>query len=1407
MTLAVGIFMTNAAFASDADPSRWWNNYMAVNNANLASEMDSAHADCGIGVLADMTTGIHYRDYQISTLQNRANGFHNTGRPFITYQKGQGLCTLFLIEWDTDASGDTEILRTHWSNWTGVTAQNVKNLDWCGMHNFILASSTEYAWATKLPGIDGNYARLASDFSSLPDFEFYNGTDATDWEDIVAASSAMTWENEVHDANYTTQTTALNSTIAQDVEALIPWVDDGDACSRWAYRPDSSNPWFKEYAKEISKWGLKHLGASGVYYDNVAGYGVFGRQPYDKSFGNWAVACFEDYLDTKTGAPTRPAYWTSANDRDGDGDYDMYDYMDYQINSQGRALDGTAWQFDEMWRAFLIYKRDEMRTFATEVYDAMKEYASTESFDFPISGNGNMWHGVLSKKNMDILHQEMNYSTAPYNSQYMGLPPYGRSGPDYEIMLATQTGRFCFPWHYIDPDDSDNPNLHKVLSWEGLAHNAILVNNYKQTSTRVIPKWLGTTTSIPEISDYILFARDYWGARKPVANVAVVQSDETLLESNLPDGLNGYAHGDGYSGWCTYLGNEDYQYEAIKQYTLSSTDLSGYDVIIVPHAEVFGAADVSILETWVRTDGGNLIVTGDSGYRKDSDSNWNVNYVSSSPQYTLYGLTGVADSSWTDADDYLKDGGTVGNGCVIYIKDNVGQDYYLDRTDGTPRVDGKSTMDQAFTDIGTLAGKILTGVSGTGTSQLIATLFEYDSSEGEDPYYQVDLVNLNLNVSTDVVTATGDVTLTLKLPSWVDDVDAYVISPDIDNFYLDIDPDDWSITSNVLTIDVGAVTQYKTVVIEMLAYSGRIWAGNSTETSMNQHMTIDSGSTGTGYVSWETTGCESGANAACVYVSNNGGAEALWSRQNSYQKTKTNFSPGNYYIFRLYDSDQKNKLLDWTSVTTKVSPSNHFGMNYWPGGYSSDVLSSTNWTTTVQDQVKADLDHIASLGGRVVRLVFVPDDSSFELSETKNGGGTVDTTAAGSEYEKINDLLGYIDDRDMKAVIAFENTYLQLVAGETYTEWEWAYNLVNYDDFEEDAADWMEAIIDTVEGGSYDETVIYYDINTWTDMDTERIVSYIHHVYDNSDVPQGKIGISLADATAGADAEDLAKVLGGRRFDYVDFPHYPDDSPAINATISTCSTNIEASDAFPYSTVSVSEFGRSSSDGESNQESTVTDAASDATTDGRPYYFSWMLWDDCLGYTDNYGWAEDESADPRDVFGGWVQDYSMADNPDFEEGSGTSCPDDWSYDSYGFSDPTNNMTVTRSSSGVATNSYKIRVHVVDEPNGNCWIQSDRITVDGGEDIFVNFYVKGGMDDVFVKIVQYDQYNNRLGSLDGPELDLSDKAWKFHNYLQEAGTWSATIGSSTAEIEVRIYGSGTADLDDYLDIDALSVCIR
>lgn len=131
-----------------------------------------------------------------------------------------------------------------------------------------------------------------------------------------------------------------------------------------------------------------------------------------------------------------------------------------------------------------------------------------------------------------------------------------------------------------------------------------------------------------------------------------------------------------------------------------------------------------------------------------------------------------------------------------------------------------------------------------------------------------------------------------------------------------------------------------------------------------------------------------------------------------------------------------------------------------------------NWPG-LKPKVAADLDHIASLGGGVIRLTFVADQCGFPEPQV-------------TQY--LLELLQLASERKIKAIITFGNT--SLVCGpypsptppdwdncspqDGHTRW-WMLSYSNFADFLGVSQYWIDRVVSAVRDSGYSSTVLFYD--------------------------------------------------------------------------------------------------------------------------------------------------------------------------------------------------------------------------------------------------------------------------------------------------------------------------------------------
>ncbi len=496
-----------------------------------------------------------------------------------------------------------------------------------------------------------------------------------------------------------------------------------------------------------------------------------------------------------------------------------------------------------------------------------------------------------------------------------------------------------------------------------------------------------------------------------------------------------------------------------------------------------------------------------------------------------------------------------------------------------------------------------------------------------------------------------------------------------------------------------------------------------------------------------------------------------------------------------------------------------FGVNYWPMNFGANVLLTTNWNQNSLT-VQKDLDHLASLGSRVVRLGFAPDLTGYTLSQTPGGGGILNLGIQQQIAANLPALLAMLKARNMKVIIAFHNEYMRLGT------WQPAYS--SFGNFVNDSKSWTQGIVNAANASASASSVLYYDFCNESADDQPNTWTYINTLYDANFVPVGKRGVSVLQVPR--DSDKLKTQLGGRLLQFVDFHSYPADG--LNANIESSYDQVKVS--FPSATVLLGEFGRSgkycvnagnypggknyiacvatsectsaaypggtcAGTDEITQSATNLDLINRSINKGIPYYLHWTLWDGVypssafgLGYSPHV---------PKDALGAVSARLSVASNSDMELQSG-STPTGW------FAGGT--VPVTFSSgfgqTAAATGSWYARARVDNQAAGTVWIVSPTASVGGKTMLDVNFYVRSTMAQVHAEIHEYNSSGVATRLTVAPSFTPSGWSMNsYHHALQT--TWRLALQSTTVSVRFAAVASVNAANPDYLDIDTVSLYAR
>jgi hypothetical protein len=566
-----------------------------------------------------------------------------------------------------------------------------------------------------------------------------------------------------------------------------------------------------------------------------------------------------------------------------------------------------------------------------------------------------------------------------------------------------------------------------------------------------------------------------------------------------------------------------------------------------------------------------------------------------------------------------------------------------------------------------------------------------------------------------------------------------------------------------------------------------------------------------------------------VWASVNGQPRQLFARSGTpgrHSREATRIVHG-YTVFALHKGSPgganpdgpTGRLLDYTSVTTQRPPASTFGFNYWPAGENSASTLGPRWPL-LQATVARDLDQIASIGGRVIRIALTPkgnhstgDQGAWRISAGP-GGDLVKPHVLRTQVGNLIRLIKLCRERGLKVIVGFNNNFLRRIPNVEPIQYQWepAYPPEDggWQGFVSHALAWLNPYVTAIEWNSdptVRSTVIAYDYqNEMGPTRNVQVYPYLTYLYDNSTIPPGKRAVSVL--SVANDVSALKSALGSRHLDYVDFHSFPEGN---NPQVQTAYRTLVG--AFRDSTVFLGEFGHATpgsciapSPDEQSGIQTLASTIGQARSNVIPYFLHWMLWDNAPPQPRQIRGLGYEPHCPKDALGGMLRLTSRLNNPDMEElVSGR--PVDWRAGGKG-SRPTFAATLSARGSAedvAATNRRYARVRV-QSPPGFAWLRSRPIPVNGGDRLSVNAYVRSNMKAVAVGVTQI-RADRSVVRTKGPSFNPVGSSW--NNWLHRTGPWGVCLDPRATEVIVTVRGyAGVLDplpagSPYYLDVDAVS----
>ncbi|RPI28670.1 MAG: hypothetical protein EHM61_04350 [Acidobacteria bacterium] len=540
---------------------------------------------------------------------------------------------------------------------------------------------------------------------------------------------------------------------------------DGRYTGNMGFPKDAACPAWIGYQRASSLMAAD-AGLNGITADNFSAFDGLGSPPVMGAFGEWSVATFRSFLSERFPADTLKAWGIPDL-----GTFDIRTALRKQVVDWGgndKDFDDARWVDARwldypLWQAYLIHKRQSGTKALTEWYEATKSAAEQAGVhDFVVQGNDIPFYSLgWVRGNLDQVATEMTSEWAvAAGSRGITLPPRGRFAPVFKLAREHARSRFVTARMHIPAEHQGRAGVADALYYEMLATHALPIY-LENTVTEA-----GTPEQQGAFFRFVRSIKDRYGDRMPVADVGVYYSSSSVLAFTTPGGfvdLERQPHQFAHWGWGTALTELHQQYVAIPEWKLTPQRLSGLRVLIVPDSDVFDLADVqNVVEPWVRR-GGLLVVTGKSGIRRGESGNFAVNSDGSS----FKSVTGVADPSQAPSRRLQS----LGEGRVLYIRDNIGMSYYLD-----DKRENLSLFSDALRELLDEKRPLLVQAD-TVPRTVGLTLYEWPEARR----LFIDLNNTDLDLVTDVVNQAPGSSFTVAAPRWLlgRSIRVTPVSPDV----------------------------------------------------------------------------------------------------------------------------------------------------------------------------------------------------------------------------------------------------------------------------------------------------------------------------------------------------------------------------------------------------------------------------------------------------------------------------------------------------------------------------------------------------------------------------------------------------------------------------------------------------
>ncbi|MHB0998555.1 MAG: hypothetical protein ACYC27_04855 [Armatimonadota bacterium] len=559
-------------------------------------------------------------------------------------------------------------------------------------------------------------------------------------------------------------------------------------CGLISVNKDLSNPFWIEYARLSIREILKQ-GVDGIWCDNYSPWDNFGYPPVRKAFGDWSVARFRDYLNTRfTPSKLRAMGINHAST------FDIRTYLKQRAEHFGAkdtsslsdiAWSDIRWLDDPVWCAFKSYRQEmaqkNLKAFYNAIHDEARKVGRP---DFCVAGNDIPFYGLGWTRDawLDMVSTEVTPGWhMGAGSRGIMIPPVGKMAVVYRVALEHQKGPFCNIWYYLNNGYETKLKSHamaRTLMAEGFANGAFLL--YLPSN----PLAVGTADDHAWWNKFIRGKENWFGRRKPAVDVGILFSGDNQLYQIAPGGypdLDNQPHIFEHYGWATAMIDAHIPYRVITDWKIDAAHLNGLKTFIIPDAECLPDSIHPSLDRWVRS-GGKLIITGQSGNRFG-------------PENTFRKRNKTLLSGFIGMNDYKGDGTKrlYGKGSVVWTPKSLGADYYLKSSERASLLPGLVAAADPYSRIDAI--KLPTTVS----------ISIWESTDGNMIY--TDMVNYNVSQDSDNMIRAEDLVFRIRVPEGWNAVTTSTVSPDR------VKSADVSIENGWATIRLPKLVQYASVRI------------------------------------------------------------------------------------------------------------------------------------------------------------------------------------------------------------------------------------------------------------------------------------------------------------------------------------------------------------------------------------------------------------------------------------------------------------------------------------------------------------------------------------------------------------------------------------------------------------------